>query len=213
MQKHLYKSLSFLAIAVFILYWIANIQLSVFGKHRSFPGLASLDHAIAYRWRFFSPIPHSGNRVYFFVRDQNTKVGDSIELIELLLTAKRKDAPFNQSDNIIEHLLFHAVGAIEENVATYNAKIREEMPGKTDSFYYQYVTAKALTDPVCIGQLTALRKYAQVMYGHGRLNTAHLEYKIVLKEKYVVPFDHRNDSAYTPLVITRFETPYQSFGQ
>jgi hypothetical protein len=213
MQKQLYKSLSVFAIAAFVLYWIVNIQLSVFGRQRSFLGHGPFARAIAYRWRFFSPIPHSGNKVYFFVRYRNTPVMDSVELIEPLLAAKRKDAPFNQSDNIIEHLLFHAVGVIEEKVSGYNAKAREAMPGKPDSFYYRYSINQALQDRECMGQVAALKHYALIKYRYGSLQTALLEYKIVLKEQFVTSFEQRNDSILNPLVLTRFETPYKPFDQ
>jgi hypothetical protein len=209
MQKHLYKSLSFLTIAVFILYWIANIQLSVFGKHRSFTGAYSFDHLIAYRWRFFTPTPHSGNQVFFIVRDRATHaVTDSIEIISAILSLKQKDAPFNQQDNVIDHLIFHAVSVITQAAAKYKQEAKTEMPGRPDSVYYNYAADRTLRDVNCIGQLTAIRHYIQ---GEKNIDTTGKEYEMVFAEKSIVPFKERNDTACIPSVAISLATPYKTF--
>src|ERR1700751_2151822 len=150
MKKVLYKLLPFIILLVFLFYWVANICVTLSANTSkknigySFPLLIKLSGA---SWRLFAPPFTYNDRMYFILRDRRTfKITDSIEVLGDIACQKRIHAPFNQHENIIDHLVNHAVGNAKNTFIQYRNRLKKDNPGRTASLYNAMAVTETTND-------------------------------------------------------------------
>jgi hypothetical protein len=215
MKKGLYKLLPFLFLLVFLFYWVVNIgvTLSVNTSQKnigySFPLLVKLSGA---SWRLFAPPFTYNDRMYLILRDKKRReITDSIELLENIAYEKRAHVPFNQHENIIDHLVNHAIGSVKVILLQYRDQLKKTNPQETDSFYKAISTSETIGDINGAQQIKTLANFCQQWIGQKNIDTAGKEWKIALVEKKMLPFSQRNEVGFVQADKPYFETPYSSF--
>ena len=139
MKNAFNRILPFFFITGFILYWISIFILAMpsnvvkgFITDRT-PRYNSL---FGNSWNFFAPPYTYYNRLYYIIREKaHPNKVDTIEVIENISKQKQHNAPFNQKENIIDHLINHDVGMIIYIVWKDKRKPSDSEPGTTDSIY------------------------------------------------------------------------------
>jgi hypothetical protein len=215
MKKVLYQLLPFIILLVFFFYWVGTICVTLSADSSkknigySFPLLVKLSGA---SWRLFAPPFTYNDRMYLILRDKRThEITDSFELLENIAYEKRVHAPFNQHENIIDHLLNHAVGSLKIILVQYNDQLRKTNPNETDSFYKARASSETINDMNGAQQVGTLTNYCQQWIGEKKIDTTGKEWKITLVEKKMPPFTERNNNGFSVIDKSYFETPYTSF--
>jgi hypothetical protein len=215
MKKVLYKLLPFIILLVFFFYWVANICVILSANTSqknigySFPLLVKLSGA---SWRLFAPPFNYNDRMYLILRDKRTsEITDSIELLENIAYEKRLHAPFNQHENIIDHLVNHAVGSLKTTLVEYRDQLKKANPNETDSFYKAMSSSETINDISGAQQIGTLTNYCKWLIAQKNIDTVGKEWKIALSEQKIAPFAERNNNGFIPIDKPYFETPYTSF--
>jgi hypothetical protein len=215
MKKVLYKLLPFIILLVFFFYWVTNIcvTLSTNTSQKnigySFPLLIKLSGA---SWRLFAPPFTYNDRMYLILRDKKTfQITDSFEILGDIASEKRIHAPFNQHENIIDHLVNHAVGNAKMTFMQYREQLKKNSPGKTDSFYNAMAASETINAINGAQQIRTLSNYCKWLIAKKNIDTVGKEWKIALSEEKMAPFAERNNDGSIPIAKPYFETPYTSF--
>jgi hypothetical protein len=160
-------------------------------------------------WKFFTPPYTFNNRLYFIVRDINNRNNaDTIEVLEDISLQKNARAPFNQKENVIDHLVNHDVGYIKVIVWQNKKKPTGTFPVTSDSLYIASAVADAAYSNNYKVSLATLNNYCKVILKEKNIDTLGKEIKIVMTEKKIRPFKNLGEPKISTKEIIFFETSY-----
>jgi hypothetical protein len=217
MQKTIYKISTGFIIVVFLSYWIISIPLSITkngGKNKFAIAFPLLNKLVGHSWNFFSGPFYNNDRMYFILRDSNTHVvTDTLEMLEDITSQKRSHAPFNQKENIIDHLISHNVLIIENSIINSKKQLKQTLPQATDSVYQAKAFIMVSNDNNCRQALKTLENYCKMIAAEKKIDTANKEFKIIIAGKSIKPFAQKNNDSYVSKETIYFETAYNNFGK
>lgn len=198
MKNAFNRILPFFFITGFILYWISIFILAM--PPNVVKGFIT-DRAPRYNslfgnsWNFFAPPYTYYNRLYYIIREKThpNKV-DTIEVIENISKQKQHNAPFNQKQNIIDHLINHDVGMIIYIVWNNKKRPSDSEPGTTDSTYIANAIAAVAENSNYLNSKATLFSYGNVVLKENKIDTAGKEIKIVITQTKINPFKNMSDT-------------------
>jgi hypothetical protein len=215
MKNIIHKILPYFLVTGFILYWLNIFVLSmpdnsvknVFKK--ASPGLNLL---FGNSWKFFSPSFTYNNRLYYVLRDiAHPANADTIEVLENMIRQKQLKAPFNQAENIIDHLLHHDAARMTRAVWNNRTKPSENEPGTTDSAYIAKAVTAAAGNINFMSSKASLLNYANILVKERKIDTTGKEISIIITEQPICPFKYLTDTSLTQKEITCVETVFNRF--
>jgi hypothetical protein len=215
MEKPLYRILSYLGIIVFLLYWLS---LFILAMPSNYARTALLNYAPRFNsvfgttWRLFTP-PHSyNNRLYYIVRDiERPSESDTIEVLENIALQKQRHAPFNQKENIIDHMVNNSVAGLKRTVWPNQKMPDDAVPSAPDSLQIARAIAGVVNKEDYGNYLATINNYCAVVLNDKKIDLSGKEVKILIKEKLTRPFNQMGKTPYWQKEILVFETPYKAF--
>lgn len=212
MKKPVYKILSYLCIAAFLLYWSiifilvmpSNSVKQIISQHSP-----RFKNTFGIGWTLFTPPNTCNDRLYFIVRIINGhEKPDTIEVLENIALQKQAHAPFNQKENIIDHLVNNTVWNIKLIVWSNKKKPVVDVPGMSDSLYIVNAIAAVEGRQAYSAYRNTLINYCRIILQQKKLDAADKEVKIMITEKQIRPFKKMTDSNFLQKETLVFETPY-----
>jgi hypothetical protein len=212
MKKPVYKILSCLCIAVFLVYWLiifilvmpSNSAKKIISKHSP-----RFKNTFGIAWTLFTPPNTCNDRLYFIVRIINGhEKPDTIEVLENIALQKQAHAPFNQKENIIDHLVNNTVWNIKLIVWSNKKKPVVDVPGMSDSLYIVNAIAAVERRQAYSAYRNTLINYCRIILQQKKIDAADKEIKIMITEKQIRPFKKMTDTNFLQKETLVFETPY-----
>lgn len=161
-------------------------------------------------WNLFTPPFTYNNRLYYIVRNTGRPDrSDTIEVLENISLQKQTTAPFNQKENIIDHLVNNNVSRLTKTIWLNKKKPQESEPGTTDSAYIASAIAEVANSKNYLIFLTTLNNYCKVALKENKIDTAGKEVKTVIKEKMIRPFKEMYNTNFVQKETLVFETPFK----
>lgn len=217
MKNPFYRILSYLCIGAFFLYWSAIFILAMPSNHAK---KIIMNKAPRFRnifgttWRLFTP-PHTfSDRLYFIVRNiEGPGEADTIEVLENIALQKQYNAPFNQTENVIDHLVNNNVLNIKVCIWSNKKKPAEGFPETKDPSYIPNAVAAVAYNKSYIASLATLKNYCVIVLKQKKIDTSGKEVKILIAEKKTRPFNQLADTNLVEKESLVFETPYIPFSK
>lgn len=163
-------------------------------------------------WKLFTPPNKFNDRLYFITRDINSiSKADTIEVLENISLQKQQQAPFNQKENVIDHLVNNNVSNVKTTFRLSKKKTTESLLATKDSLNESIVIAAFINNQNANAYLSTLKNYAMVVFKMNKVDTIGKEFKMVIAEKKIRPFNQIADTNFVETETIFFETPYQPF--
>jgi len=206
--------LSLLLLLVFLCFWICVFILSLspnrlkkkFTNH--LPKSATI---LSKPWHLFSPPPTYNLRLYLITRSiHNPTESDTTELLENLSFKKRRAAPFNQPENLVDNIVNNNVSALLFTIWTKKRMSSPEFPDSLDSLSIANAIQKVEYTNNYIICLASIKNYGMSILKKRKMNLSNKELKWVIKEKVICPFGKMDNIHPLLPEKTVFETIYQS---
>lgn len=217
MKNSFYSILSYLCIGTFFLYWISIIILAMPSNHAKniiISRAPRFRNIFGTTWKLFTPPFTFNDRLYFIIRDTDNLVKtDTIEVLENIALQKQYYAPFNQKENVIDHLVNNNVLNIKQFVWLNKKKPAEDFPETKDSMYIPNAINIAANSKNYRASLATLKNYCVLILKQQHIDTNRKVMKIMITEKRIRPFNQMNDTNLVQKETLVFETPYTSFGK
>ena len=134
---------------------------------------------------------------------------DTIEMLKNISVQKLANAPFNQQENIIDHLVNNNVERLIK-IIWHDKKIPRELP--QDSLFIAKEITRVQSNKDYIACFTTLKNYCRISLKENKINATGKEVKIVITEKMTLPFKQINDANLSKETLV-FETRYMPAGQ
>jgi hypothetical protein len=217
MQKAGYKFLTAFIIIIFLFYWGINIPLSVTKNNqgnrfsKAFP---LLNHLFGHTWNFFSGPLYNDDRIYCILRDKNTHTEtDTLEMMADISNRKRSHIPFNQAENIIDHLVSHNLLIVKNGIRFYKMQLKQTSMGIADSAFNANVYNLLRNDKYYGQSLATMQNYCKMIIAEKKIDTVNKEFTIIMATKSIRPFMQRNNDKYVSKESIYFEMPYNTFNK
>lgn len=210
-----YKWLSYCLAAGFIYYWLFTMFFLFFNKtvYQVTPKQAGLYQAFCKQtWRLFAYSTFYNREVELVVRDKtNPAVTDTVHLVQFSIARKRKAAPFNDFYDGFDQLLYWMLNDMETQLVREQKKLKEQFPGKQDSFYMRQSNALVIADSVQRQPLQNLENYGRYVMRELQKDTTGKEFQLVLVHKFIPPAKPAAGSVATGNLQTLFISSFKSF--
>lgn len=215
MKNSFYSIISYLCLVTFFLYWVVIFILAMPPGYanKSVSEKAPLfKNMFGISWKLFTPPDIYNDRLYFVARNiEKPYESDTIEVLEKIALQKQQNAPFNNKENIIDHLVNNNVSNIKRTV-WFNKKMpSQDAPGTTDSLYIAHAIAAVAATPNYTAFVTTLSNYCRVIFKENNIDIIGKEFKIIITEKKIPSFKHIGDTSFLQKEVLVFETPYKPF--
>lgn len=215
MKNRFYLILSCGCVATFFLYWIIVFILAMpsnYPKKVITSRLPRFKNIFGSTWKLFTPPNNFNDRLYFITRDINSQgKADTIEVLENISLQKQQKAPFNQKENVIDHLVNNNVSNVKITVRSSKKNTIENQLATKDSLKASTIIDAFVNNPNAIAYLSTLKNYGMVVLKQNKVDTTGKEFKMVITEKKIRPFNQMADTNFVETEIIFFETPYQPF--
>ena len=212
MKNSFVRIISYLAIFIFLLHWTLAFILAM---PANYVKKAITNHAPRYQamfpqWKLFTPPFTYHDRLYFIIRDSkgNGNKSDTIEVLANIALQKQKKAPFNQRENIIDHLVNNNVAKLKKIVWPYEKTKDSVTLNKSDSATIARSISNVQNNINYKRYLATLVNYSKIVLQQKHIDTTGKEVKIVIKEKKIRPFNQISNISYLQNEILVFETTY-----
>ena len=214
MKKKGTDILSYLAISFFMLYWISVFILAMpGGRAKEIIGYRAplFKNNFGIAWSLFTPPGTSDDRLYFIVREiSNHEKTDTLEILEDIAFQKQSHAPFNQQENILDHLVNNTVSWIKRTVWENKTKPSCSIPCSSDSLYIANAISAVSGNASFNAYLKTLFNYGRIVLPQKKITINGKELKILITEKQIKPFKQLDGDSFIPAENLVFETPYKS---
>jgi len=169
-----------------------------------------LNTIFARPWQLFTPPPHYNQRLYLITKSTTVPLTcDTMELLGNLAKNKQEAAPFNQKENILEHMINNSVSGLLYTVWTKKKMSEPSYPGSIDSLLVAASIKKAAFKNNYIICLSSIKNYGLMVLKEQKIKIKNTELKIVIKLKMIRPFHELDNANYIQKETVVFETPYQ----
>ncbi len=213
MTKSFGKLFPYLCITGFLLHWTIVFILSL-------PSPFQMKSTLLYAprmktmfssWRLFTPPYTFDTRLYMVLRDTNGNgKTDTIEVLERLALQKQARAPFNQRENILDHMVNQHVGGLLRTVWGNKKMPGEYTPGSPTAPYLPEAIAKIENNSGYQVNMATIYNYCRLVLKEYSINEAGKELKIVITKKMIRPFNELDNAQYHPKELPVFETAFKS---
>ena len=212
MKNPFYRTLSYLCIIIFISYWIGLFICAMpsnYAKNIISNKAPRFRSIFGGTWKLFTPPDTFNNRMYFIAREiARPDKADTIEVLTNIAKQKQYNVPFNQKENIIDHLVNNNVIAILSKVWYSKKMPAKDASNAADSLYIANAIEAATFYNAYNASLASLQNYCKVVLRNSKIGLSGKEAKIVIKKISIRPFKQMNDSHFLQKEILVFETPY-----
>lgn len=215
MKNAFYSLLSYLCLGTFFLYWLIIFILVMppgYANKTMSEKAPMFKNMFGISWKLFTPPFTYNDRLYYIVRDiERPYRADTLEVLEKIALQKQRNAPFNDEENVIDHLVNNNVSGVKRTV-WFNKKMpSQDTPGTTDSLYIAHAIAAVAATNNYTAFVTTLNNYCRVILKENNIDTIGKEFKIIITEKKIPPFKHIGDPSFLQKETLVFETPYKPF--
>lgn len=163
-----------------------------------------------FSWKLFTPPFTYNNRLYYIVRDVDQPLStDTIEVMELLNIQKRNNAPFNQKENLLDHLVHSNTSRLVRTVWGTKLKPAPHLPNTMDSAYLAATLERAVKRRNYAIHLATLRNYGKIALREKGIPLTHKELKILITQQPITPFKERNNPGWVPQEVLVFDSPFK----
>jgi hypothetical protein len=215
MKGAFYKLSSRFIIIAFFFYWILSIAMSVSlstKENRLANVFPRFNRFFGHTWSLFVQSFDYDDRLYLILRNRDSKViTDSLELMKDISYQKIQHAPFNQYEYIVDRLVSHYATLIKHKRVEFSNSIENSFPDSTDSFRNARLIDLEKNDPIFVESLGTLNNFCKIALAEKNIDTTNKEFKIIIKERRIKPFDQRKNDKYVSNEIIYFESAYNSF--
>lgn len=213
MKNSFVRIVSYLAILIFLLHWAVAFILAMPVNYvkQTVTGYLPRYQTMFSSWSFFTPPLTYHNRLYFIFRDSKISGNkqDTIEVLANISLQKQIRAPFNQRENIIDHLVNNSVADLKKIVCPYKTTIDSLSINKSDSLAIARAISNVENNVNYKRHLATLTNYCKTVLQEKHIDTIGKEVKIVIKEEAIRPFNQIVDASYLQKEILVFETTYK----
>lgn len=207
-----YKWLSYVIVLAFVYYWLFTIAIIFLPKtiNTTTPRQAAVYTAfIRQNWQLFAASKVYNRQLNVVLRDKITQQPtDTIDLVQYTIAEKRKQAPFNNYEDAIDHILYKEMNGLERQLAVKKKILQQQFPGRADSFYMQQ-SSLLLEQDSLQPNLHNLVNYAKYVLQQKKITTANKEFQLTEMHKYIQPqlpaYSIAGDSTAEPLFISTFK--------
>lgn len=186
-----HKWLSFGLLLAFVYYWLFTFSLVFFNKTTY--SVAPRQYLFYYsffnqNWRLFSSTKTYSDEVNLLVRKINsTAATDTIKLVSYNMAERRKYAPFNNYEEVLERMFILAATDIGTLAEKNVLRLKREFPGKEENFYITQASAAIEKNSLHSGHLTNLENYCKYVLSRKNIDTAGKEFQLVIVHNYILP--------------------------
>ena len=149
----------YIAISFFIIYWALSIVLCLPAnpvKNKIVHSAPTLNKWLGNTWSFFAPPHHYNDKLYLIYASGNHN--DTLELLSLINKAKQEKIPFNQEENIMDHLVNHYVTELKHVLYQYKSYNNLSSADSSRVFYRQPAIDEAMKNNEFIASFQTLQK-------------------------------------------------------
>lgn len=207
------RVLPYTCICVFVVYWlqISNMAMPLNKMQESLAARTPrFKTYFGQSWRLFTPPFTYNNRLYFIIRDtSHQNRSDTIEILEKISQYKQLKAPFNQDENIIDHLVNHNVQGIVKSLWTNKTLPVNFADHKKDSAYIAKRIAIASKNKNYLIYVASIRNYCKRVLKERGIATKGKEVRIEIKQEMTRPFKEMNNEQFKKQERLVFQTPFE----
>ena len=132
----------------------------------------------------------------FIVRDKQTPANaDSTDLVQYILTEKRKYAPFNNYEDALDRILYIEMNGVEVQMNAMKTGLKKQFPGRTPDFYMQQASMLVEADSLHHVNIDNIVAYGKYIMQREKKDTAGKEFQISIVHKYIPPAKPKEPSA------------------
>ena len=145
-------------------------------------------------WSFFAPPPKSNSRLYYSFFDKNKDEIKSFEIMEPLLYEKRKKAPFNTEEEILDYMLSGVINNIYGMIQTQRGKLQLEYRNLNNFELEQIAKDSIVNNLEKIKPFKTLIKYSSIVAKNNLTSEQYknIKYlKIIISEAQIPKFIDR----------------------
>lgn len=208
------KILSIFILAGFLLYWTVTFLFTMpenYFRINFYQADALFHGALFQRWTFFAPPPQHNDRLYYVVRDEQTKkVTYTLEAIGYITKQKQEHAPFNQEQTVLDYVISNSVNGIREVYREEMEMIRFSRPDSSESFILTEARDEVLKSESALPDFNTLVNYGKLLCKKNNISSDHAEFKFMIAQKPIQRFKDRLDPTTEGKETVVFETPYMS---
>ena len=214
-NKIAYKWLSWCIVGIVIYYWFITFGLVFFSKPVS---SAIPQQTFLYRtfcrqnWRLFAITKVYNRQMNFIIRDkQDPSKADTTDLVQYLLTEKRKYAPFNNYEDALDRILYLEMNGVEIQMNEQKKKLKDKFPDSTTTFYLQQACVQVDSNFRYHQNIDNIISYGRYMIQREKKDTTGKEYQLSIIHKYISPALPKEPSTPGSDEQTVFISTYKSF--
>jgi hypothetical protein len=207
------KIFSYFIITCFLIYWLITFLFTMpenYFRISFNSGDSFFQHAMFQQWSFFAPPPQSDDRLYYVIRNKETKkVIQTLEALEYVMMQKQKNAPFNQEETIIDYVISNSVNSLTESYRQQMEFLTYSIPDSSD--VYRAIKSLDLVIESRDNDFQTLVNYGTLLLKKNKIEFHNSEFKIMVMQKPIIKFKDRlmqNSSNKEEVLV--FESPYIS---
>ncbi|MBL0356289.1 MAG: hypothetical protein IPP72_05115 [Chitinophagaceae bacterium] len=189
--KIVYQWLSYCLLFGFVYYWLFSIGLIFFNKsiHKAAPGQTAFYYAFwRQNWRLFAFTKVYNRELNFIVRDKSDLAkADTVDLVKYFIAEKRHKAPFNNYDDGLDQMLYWIMNGLETQLYQKQQQLKEQFPGRPDSFYMRQSNMLVLSDSLHQDPLQNLTSFGKFVLKRMNKDTVGKEFQLLLRHKFIPP--------------------------
>ncbi len=209
-----YRWLSYCIVLAFAYYWFFTMAMVFFPKTTN--AITSRQAAvyntfIRQNWQLFAVSKVYNRKLNMVLRNTiDHQQTDTIDLVNYCILEKRKQAPFNNYEDAIDHMLYKVMNGLEQQLAAKKTLLQQQFPGRPDSFYMQQSSLLVEQDSLKQEKLQNLINYGKYVLKQKGIPAAGKEFQLVELHKYIPPqlpqYHIAGDSTSQPLFISTFKS-------
>ncbi len=209
MKYDIFKKASQFAVVFFLCFWLTIFIFSISGsniKQLNPYDIAKISKEFS-AWKFFTP-PFTFNlRLYYITSDTtNASKTDTLEVLERIALRKQQHAPFNQKENIVDHLVNNSVNGLLRSVWIGRKMQGDNIPSIPDSLFLTTVIASAEKDKNYLRYLSTIKNYGITVLKENDIDSKNKRIKIVISQMPNIPFNEIHNKKYIQKETVIFET-------
>jgi hypothetical protein len=192
------KIAGYCIIFLFLGYWITTLLFSMpdnFFKITFNQADQLFQSAFFQRWDFFAPPPQYNDKLYYVVRDKETKeVICTLESVDYILKQKQKKAPFNQEETVLDYVISTSINLLTNSYQEHMQVLAYSIPDSSEVYRSNKSIEMTLeNDPYAFGTLF---NYGVVLLKKNNIQYNNVEIKLVIAHKPLVKFKDRYTKQY-----------------
>lgn len=193
--------LTLVTLLAFIMYWIVTLFFTFPNNPlsaKNFELKLFFDTHLSQRWDFFAPPPTSNDRLYFsyFYNDPITKLKKvrTFEVLEPIITEKRKKAPFNKKEDVMDYIVSGSVSEIQNSIKELYDTLEAQAKKNKFSYTVEDKNKRVIEMIERIESFTILSNYALLVAQNNQIPLQKTAFKITITNIAIPKFINKNAS-------------------